>query len=67
MDLNLRITDLAGAVPSHSMVIVNFVAAVRKQLKTVPAMFFRTMSNTNSGRIMERRRLLYRMRPLIAV
>lgn len=33
MDLNLRITDLAGAVPSHSMVIVNFVAAVRKQLK----------------------------------
>lgn len=33
MDLNLRITDRAGAVPSHSMVIVNFVAAVRKQLK----------------------------------
>ena len=33
MDLNLRITDMAGAVPSHSTVIVNFVAAIRKQLK----------------------------------
>lgn len=33
MDLNLQITDMAGAVPSHSTVIVNFVAAVRKQLK----------------------------------
>lgn len=33
MDLNLRITDMAGAAPSHSTVIVNFVAAVRSQLK----------------------------------
>lgn len=33
MDLNLRITDMAGASPSHSAVIVNFVAAVRRQLK----------------------------------
>lgn len=32
MDLNLQITDMAGARPEHSMVIVNFVAAVRKQL-----------------------------------
>ena len=33
MDLNLQITDMAGAVPQHSTVIVNFVAAIRKQLK----------------------------------
>ncbi len=33
MDLNLQITDMAGAAPAHSAVIVNFVAAVRKQLK----------------------------------
>lgn len=33
MDMNLQITDMAGAVPSHSAVIVNFVAAVRKQLR----------------------------------
>lgn len=33
MDLNLQITDMAGATPQHSTVIVNFVAAVRKQLK----------------------------------
>lgn len=32
MDLNLRITDMAGSRPEHSTVIVNFVAAVRKQL-----------------------------------
>ena len=32
MDLNLQITDMAGARPEHSTVIVNFVAAVRKQL-----------------------------------
>lgn len=30
MDLDLRITDMAGARPEHSAVIVNFVAAVRK-------------------------------------
>ncbi len=33
MDLNLQITDMAGARPEHSTVIVNFVAAVRNQLK----------------------------------
>ncbi len=33
MDMDLQITDLAGASPAHSTVIVNFVAAVRKQLK----------------------------------
>lgn len=33
MDINLQITDTAGAVPSHSTVIVNFIAAVRKQLR----------------------------------
>lgn len=33
MDLNLQITDLAGAAPAHSAVIVNFVAAIRSQLK----------------------------------
>ena len=33
MDLNLQIVDMAGASPEHSLVIVNFVAAIRKQLK----------------------------------
>ncbi|MDE7312067.1 MAG: Uma2 family endonuclease [Eubacterium sp.] len=33
MDLNLQITDMAGAAPGHSLVIVNFVAAIRNQLK----------------------------------
>lgn len=33
MDLNLQILDMAGARPEHSAVIVNFVAAVRGQLK----------------------------------
>lgn len=33
MDLNLQITDMAGSTPEHSAVIVNFVAAIRKQLK----------------------------------
>lgn len=32
MDLNLKITDMAGARPEHSTVIVNFVAAIRSQL-----------------------------------
>ena len=32
MDLNLQITDMAGARPEHSTVIVNFVSAIRKQL-----------------------------------
>ncbi len=33
MDLNLQITDMAGARPEHSILIVNFVAAIRKQLR----------------------------------
>ena len=33
MDLNLQIVDMAGASPQHSTVIVNFVAAIRKQLR----------------------------------
>lgn len=33
MDINLQITDMAGATPEHSLVIVNFVSAIRKQLK----------------------------------
>lgn len=33
MDLNLQILDMAGAKPEHSTVIVNFVAAIRKQLR----------------------------------
>lgn len=33
MDLNFQITDMAGAAPDHSLVIVNFVSAIRKQLK----------------------------------
>lgn len=33
MDLDLQITDMAGAHPDHSLVIVNFVSAIRKQLK----------------------------------
>ena len=33
MDWNLQITDMAGSRPEHSTVIVNFVAAVRNQLK----------------------------------
>lgn len=32
MDMNLQITDMAGATPEHSLVIVNFVSAIRKQL-----------------------------------
>lgn len=33
MDLDLQIIDMAGASPEHSMVIVNFISAIRKQLK----------------------------------
>ena len=33
MDLNLQMTDMAGATPEHSAVIVNFVAAIRRQLR----------------------------------
>lgn len=32
MSLNLQITDMSGARPEHSTVIVNFVSAIRKQL-----------------------------------
>lgn len=31
--MDLQIVDMAGARPEHSVVIVNFVSAVRKQLK----------------------------------
>lgn len=33
MNLDFQITDMAGATPEHSAVIVNFVAAIRKQLR----------------------------------
>lgn len=33
MDIDLQITDMAGATPEHSAVIVNFVAGIRKQLR----------------------------------
>lgn len=33
MDYDLQITDMAGASPNHSLVIVNFVSAIRKQLR----------------------------------
>lgn len=33
VNLDLQITDMAGAAPAHSAVIVNFVAAIRKQLR----------------------------------
>lgn len=31
--MDIQITDMAGATIEHSTVIVNFVAAIRKQLK----------------------------------
>lgn len=33
MNLDLQITDMAGARPEHSAVIVNFVSAIRHQLR----------------------------------
>lgn len=33
MGLDFTITDMSGATPEHSAVIVNFVSAIRKQLK----------------------------------
>ncbi len=33
MYLDFQITDMEGATPEHSTVIVNFVSAIRKQLK----------------------------------
>lgn len=46
MDWNLKITDMSGATPEHSSVIVNFVAAVRYQLKTALVMFIPIMYST---------------------
>ena len=46
MDWNLKITDMAGATPEHSSVIVNFVAAVRYQLKKALVMFIPIMYST---------------------
>lgn len=40
MDINLQITDMAGASPEHSLVIVNFVSAIRKQLKNSTCFVF---------------------------
>ena len=40
MDLNLQITDMAGAYIQHSLVIVNFVATVRNQLKNSTCFVF---------------------------
>ncbi len=33
MNLDLQITDMAGAPPEHSAVTANFVSAIRSQLK----------------------------------
>ncbi|MCD8338349.1 MAG: Uma2 family endonuclease [Lachnospiraceae bacterium] len=33
MDSNLKIMDMVGASPEHSTVVVNFVSAIRKQLR----------------------------------
>lgn len=33
MDLNLQILDMTGSTPAHSAVIVNFIAAIRNQLR----------------------------------
>ena len=40
MSLNLQITDMAGARPEHSAVIVNFVSAIRSQLKNTTCFVF---------------------------
>ena len=40
MDLDIQIVDMAGANPNHSMVIVNFVSAIRKQLKNSTCFVF---------------------------
>ena len=47
MDWNLKITDMAGATPEHSSVIVNFVAAVRYQLKNSTCYVY--SNNVQSG------------------
>ncbi len=40
MSSALQITDMAGARPEHSSVIVNFVAAVRSQLRNSTCFVF---------------------------
>ena len=40
MDIDLQITDMAGATPEHSAVIVNFVAGIRKQLRNSTCFVF---------------------------
>ena len=40
MGATLQITDMAGARPEHSAIIVNFVAAVRSQLKNSTCFVF---------------------------
>ena len=40
MDLNFQITDMAGTKPEHSAVIVNFVSAIRSQLKNTTCFVF---------------------------
>lgn len=40
MDLGLTIMDMAGSTPEHSAVIVNFVSAIRKQLKNSTCFVF---------------------------
>ena len=40
MDLGLTIMDMAGATQEHSAVIVNFVSAIRKQLKNSTCFVF---------------------------
>lgn len=40
MDSDLQILDMAGARPEHSMVIVNFVSAIREQLKNSTCFVF---------------------------
>ncbi len=47
MDLNLQITDIAGARPEYSTMIVNFVAAVRKQLRNSMCYVFKTGDGEN--------------------
>lgn len=59
MDLNLQITDMAGARPEHSTVIVNFVATVRNQLKIACVMYFLIMYNINLKQTTERIKQLF--------
>lgn len=57
MDLNLQITDIAGARLEYSTVIVNFVAAVRKQLRN--SMCFLIMYSINLKQRMGKTKRLY--------